>query len=222
MKFRIATVAIGVTAGLLVAATPPEGMTYEPTPVTIYNAQSCVQEGEDPRCVSTAFKLATSPGDSSVGNALNGSPASSAIYYVDGVYTYDSYSPGEGVAGERFIIDAAGNDVTGQVTLGGFVGVDASVDAAVSIQLSLRYFPADAEKPVTRTYTVESTKVAMTPVDNVFEYTIDIPDEFDGVETEVVGMKVAQRGINVLTSGWMDGEGGSYFVLPTLVAVPAV
>ncbi|MBW3619623.1 MAG: hypothetical protein KY461_05210 [Actinobacteria bacterium] len=220
MKFRTATVAVGVTVGLLVAATPPEGFTYEPTPVTIHNAQSCVQEGGDPRCVSTSYKLATSPGDSSVGSALTATPAASAIYYVDGAYSYDTYSPGEGVLGQRFVLDAAGNDITGQVTLRGFAGVDAAVDAAVSVQLSLRYFPVDADKPITRTYSVESTKVVMTPVDTVFEYTIAIPDEFDGVEAEVAGMKVAQRGINVLTSGFMDGEGGSYFVLPTLRAIP--
>lgn len=216
MKIRIATVAIGVTAGLLVAATPPDGFSYVEESTTIYNAIQCVTEGSSPSCVSTDYELSTGPGDNSVGTTFTATPIGSALYYADGeTYSYQTFKAKAGVLGRTFIADAA-RDVTGQVELRGWVGVNVAVDAAVAIQLNLRYEDEATGKMKPLRLEAEVEKIVMAaPGDNVFEYTIDLPDMLDGVEVTIADMGVAQRGVNVLTSGFMDGEGESFFEFPS-------
>lgn len=216
MKIRIATTVVGVAAGLLVAAAPPapDGFEYVPTEITVYNAIGCDQADDGTTCDSTQYYLSTAPGQDNVGSTFSFTPVGSAFYYADGGYTYDVFSPGDGVSGETYVIDAS-RDLTGQVTLSGFVSpVNAAVDAGVGVIIKLRYTPEGATKAKTVSLTATVDKPVMTPTDNVFAYTIDIPDELDGVEAIVSSMEVGQRGVNVATSGFMNGSGQSYFELP--------
>ena len=222
MRARIATLTVGLVAGLLVAAAPPapEGSTYEATQTRVNNAITCVRDETDgTTCASTTYTLSTELGDSTVGT-LPGptTPVNSAVYYVDGVYTYQPFSAGKGIAGVKFIADAE-RPLTGQVTLSGYrEAPDASVDAAVHIRLILQYVN-DAGKTVTRRLETEVTKPVMIPGDNVFAYEFDLPDEFDGRETTIGTFDLGLRGVHVLTNGFIDGQGGSFFDLPTWTLV---
>lgn len=213
MKIRTATVAAGIAACLLVAATPPEG--HVASSETIYNAISCVRAEDGTTCASTAYGLSTAPGDSTVGT-LPGptTPYNAAVYYVDGVYSYQAFSPAAGVAKETFLVDAS-QPLVGQVTLSGYRELpDASLDAGVSVQLILRTVDEATGKATSRVLETEVTKQVMAPGDNVFEYEFDVPDVFDHAETSVTSMKIGIRGVHVLTNGFMDGQGGSFFQLP--------
>lgn len=218
MRSRLAIAAAGLLA---VAAVPADGSAYEPSSETIHNIVGCVVGADGTTCESTTRQLSTVPGDQSVGTVGSVTPLNSAIYYVDGDYVPDTYAPGPGVKGETFIVDAS-EPLTGQVTLNGWVQ-DARVaaDAAVFVQLSLRYQDAVTGTSRTSHLSAEVEKPVMTPVDYVFAYEIDIPEELHEVEVTITGMDIATRGVNVLTSGFTNGEGGSFFVLPTLEVVEA-
>ncbi|MBW3619624.1 MAG: hypothetical protein KY461_05215 [Actinobacteria bacterium] len=218
MRARIATLTVGMVAGLLVAAAPtaPEGSTYEATQTRVNNAITCIRdESNGTTCASTTYTLSTELGDSTVGS-LPGptTPVNSAAYYVDGVYSYQAFTAGKGIAGVTFIADA-GRPLTGQVTLSGWRELpDLSADAAVSIRLTLRSVD-EAGKTTTRRLETEVTKTVMVPGDNVFAYEFDLPAEFDGRETTISSMDLGLRGVHVLTNGFIDGQGGSFFDLPT-------
>ncbi|MBW3661618.1 MAG: hypothetical protein KY469_00840 [Actinobacteria bacterium] len=61
----------------------------------------------------------------------------------------------------------------------------------------------------------------MAALDNVYEFTMEVPEELDGVEVTDLTFEHAFRGVHVVTNGWVNGNDGSFFDLPYYQEVDA-
>lgn len=207
-----------VTVGALaVAAAPPEapeGQEYVPASENVIMAIGCTGDGAT--CESTEYFLSKTPGSSSVGTTFTATPIGSAFYYADGEsYSTQNFFSDETLP-ESYVL-RAGEDLTGQVTLRAYVsGAELAVDSAVYVEITAYEVAEDGSRGDFVTLgEAEVEKVVMVPGDNVYEYSIDLPDELEGVAVTDLSLDLGQRGVNVLTSGFVDGEGASFFEVPT-------
>lgn len=210
IRIVVSAVALLVATGAAASAeTTTEGGTVLTERVNF--AIDCVQEGSDPRCVSTAYNLSTEPGDSSVGNALTISPAGYALWAADG-YTVTSFAGDPTLRPEYTLV--GGSEITGQVAYRAY-GDAPELAADAGVQVSLFATRVDTRRSVVLG-DVEVTKAAVTPGDASFSFTFVVPEALDGVAVKALSADIGQRWITA-GYGFMDGEGLSYFDLPHVV-----
>lgn len=208
------TVRIGLTALLAVALVgfgpPPEGYEHAPDSEQVYLAIGCNQaDPNSPSCDSTEYWLGTEPGQSNVGNVGSVTPINEVSYLTDGPWSFaefygdDSLQPG--------YILRTDEPLTGQVTLGGFFGGHSSADSTIKVEIFAR--AGDDLRPITLGE-AEATKLVATPLDRVYEFEIELDEELETVEVEQLRLRLSVRGVHVLTNGFVNGSGGSWFHLP--------
>lgn len=211
MKIRTAVSAVALLVVTGAAASAETTTEVEVLTERVNFAIDCVQEGSDPRCVSTAYNLSTAPGDSSVGNALTISPAGYALWAAEG-YSVSSFAGDTTLRPEYTLV--GGSEITGQVTYRAYNDAPA-LAADAGVQVSLFATRVDNRRSVTLG-DVEVTKTAVTPDDASFAFTFVVPEELDGVAVKALSADVGQRWITA-GYGFMDGEGLSFFDLPHVV-----
>lgn len=205
----VTTVAVLGLAAVSIAADPPAEGTER-----IYLGIGCQQAEDGATCDSTEYWLGEVAGASSVGTTYSATPLGTAEYYSGGDWSYAQFFSDDSLAESYTLV--GDQPILGQVTVGGFIGgAEIAVDGAVRVELSAKKAgggtidlgEADVEKPVV-------TPSGATPDSIVYAFELPANAEFDGVEITSMTMTVHVRGVSVLTNGFVDGEGESFFDLP--------
>jgi hypothetical protein len=213
VKTRLALAGLG----LLLAGTAPgavadgEDLLVERINVNI----GCNQEAGTPTCATTQYWLGTGVGTNSVGQNGAITPLDWATHNESGEYRTTVF------AGDRTLQDAyvlrGGSTITGQISSGGYLGgAEASVDSGVFVRLS-GSVPRDdnpTRKRAVELGSAEVTKMVVTPEDTVYSFSFKVPQELDGKPVSGLTADIGQRHLTVLQNGFIDGEGGSFFLLP--------
>jgi hypothetical protein len=211
----VAVIALGAAA----AVAEDEEFELVPADEQIFAAIQCIRaDPSQPTCDSTVYELGLQPGDSTVGTVPgNTTPASYVNYLQSGQPSYQEFFAGETLA-PTYIL-RTDEPITGQVTVQGYGGTDTSVDATVSVRLTANRVGAPG---LLTLGTAESNKPVATPTaeGRTFEFEIEVDEELDGTEVRNLSLGIAYRGIHVLTSGFLNGQGGTFFHLPYYEVVP--
>lgn len=210
MKLRTATALLGllVATGASASASTTASSSVQLTE-RVQFALQCVQEGSDPRCVSTNYALSLSPGTSSVGNALTITPAG----YVAGT-TPLAFSADKTLAASYTLV--GGSVIKGQVSLRqtGSATTPVAVDSTVEVALRAVKV-ADKRSVVLGSASVNKVVVA-SPSDAVYAFELTVPAALDGVDVRSLSAEVSNTQISA-GYGFFDGQGGSFFDLPHTV-----
>lgn len=212
MKLRTATALLGLLVATGASASAATDGSGSSRTERVHFALQCVQEGSDPRCVSTNYALSLSPGTSSVGNALTVTPAG----YAAGT-TPLAFAADKTLAASYTLV--GGSVIKGQVSLRqtGSATTPVAVDSTVEVALrAVRV--ADKRSVALGSATVKKMVVA-SPADAVYAFELTVPAALDGVAVRSLTGEVSNTQIGA-GYGFFDGQGGSYFDLPH--SVPAV
>ena len=222
MRSTISKTAAIVIAAMLVvmpvsAATPaPDGFTYEPTSQRITMGIGCEGEG---LCNTTEYWIGDRAGTSNVGSIPGPvTPANEVFYQVEGQALNATDFPANTWLYNREFLLRTDEPMTGQVTLAGYGGVGFGVNSTVDVVISGRN--RTTNRPFTLTATATDHHLPGAPL--TLEYSIDLDPTMDGDTVVFDNLNLVVRGVNVLT-GFVNGQGDSYFTVPThkLVAVTA-
>ncbi|HVM26047.1 MAG TPA: hypothetical protein VM433_00030 [Mycobacteriales bacterium] len=205
MRVRTAAAALA----LLVAAGPAvadDGAAAVQSTERVQFALQCVQEGSDPRCVSTNYALSLKPGTSSVGNALTITPAG----YVLGTTPLD-FAADSTLASSYTLV--GGSTIKGRVSLRqtGSGSTPVAVDSTVSVDLAA--VRVDTKRSVPLGSATVNKVVVASPSDAVYAFEFTVPAALDGVAVRALSGSVSNKQISA-GYGFFDGQGGSYFDLP--------
>jgi hypothetical protein len=208
MRIRTAVAALG----LLVAAGPAvadNDAAAAQSTERVQFALQCVQEGSDPRCVSTNYALSLNPGTSSVGNALTVTPAGYAL----GTTPF-SFAADRTLASSYTLV--GGSTITGQISLRqtGSRSTPVALDSTVSVALSA--VRVDNKKFVSLGDATVNKLVVASPKDAVYAFKLTVPAALDGVDVRALSGEVSNKQISA-GYGFFDGQGGSFFDLPFYV-----
>jgi hypothetical protein len=226
MHSRLVRTLLSVTAVILLAASAAiaeetEEFELVPADEQVFAAIQCIRaDPNQPTCDSVVYELQLAPGDSTVGTVPgNTTPASYINYTQSGQPNYQDFFAGDSLA-PTYVL-RTDEPVTGQVTVQGYGGSDTSLDATVSVRLTATR--TDAPGMVTLGE-VESNKVVATPTaeGRTFEFEFDLDEALEEQEVRNLSLGIAYRGIHVLTSGFLNGQGGTFFDLPYYEVVPVV
>ena len=211
MKIRTGTALLGL---LVATGASASAATTDPAPAVqrVQFALQCVQEGSDPRCVSTNYALSLEPGTSSVGNALTVTPAG----YAAGTTPY-AFAADKTLAPSYTLV--GGSTIKGQVTLRQTgsastpVALDSTVDVALSaVRLDTRRSASLGTASVNKT-------VVASPADAVYAFELVVPAALDGVAVRSLSAEVSNTQVSA-GYGFFDGQGGSFFDLPHTAPAP--
>lgn len=181
----------------------------------VFFAINCIRaDPTSPTCDSTAYQLSRQPGDSSVGSSLAVTPLDYITYHTNG-YRMQAFSRHASLPPTYTL--QGGSTIKGQVTLRGYNSTMFAADSGVYVEISAMKLGDFASTVLGEG---EITKVvALAGVeDGVYEFEFTVPADLEGVEVEALSAAIGQRHITALGSGFMDGQGGSYFTLPVYVA----
>jgi hypothetical protein len=204
-------------AGTAVAVPPeaPEGFEYVPAEEHVNMAIVCPGTGT----CSATYTLSQFPGTESVGSTFTFTPLEYLFHATGSGAPFGTYTPDETLEPEYVV--RADEPITGQVTMGGFIGgAEFGADSTVEVVLtgtragsfqSVALGSASVNKPV----------VTPTAEGRVYPFSFSVPADLDGVKVNNLSLDLYVRGIQVLQNGFVDGEGGSYFDLPYYRLVPA-
>ena len=209
----LSTVALGALP-VQAATPPPEGFTYAPASERVMMGIGCTGTGV---CDSTQYWIGKNAGDSSVGTIPGPvTPANEVAYQARGEALSNTDFPADnGMVSREFRV-RTDEPLTGQVTIGGYQGVGSGVNTTVDLIISGR----NRTSGKSFTLTATSTGNQVPQEDLVLEYSIDLDPSWDGDMISFSNVNLVVRGVNLL-NGFVDGEGGSFFEVPThlLVAV---
>lgn len=202
--------ALALAAGAAGAST-----TLQPDSEKVYFAINCVRAPDGATCASTAYELSLQPGDSGVGQLGAVTPLDYVTYHTDG-YRTQEFVP-NATLDDSYIL-RTDESLTGVIELSGYQGTHFSVDSGVYVRI-LATEPGSFT-PITLGEG-EITKIVGAPGDTTYEFTFDVPADLDGTVVSSLSAEVGQRHITVLGSGFIRGQGESYFDLPIYEEVVA-
>lgn len=212
MKIRAALIAAALGTTLLAAApTPPDGFEYVPSSQTIQMGIGCTGTGV---CDSTEYWIGLNAGTSTVGS-LPGqtTPVNEVTYQVEGAAAYiDEFPADDSIFGKEFVL-RTDEALEGQVTISGYQNAGFSPNLTIDIDLLVKIDGGFGLLEATAT----TTHLPGGPV--VLEYSIPLDEDDDGKTIVFDSLELTVRGANVLT-GFINGQGGSYFDVPTYELVP--
>lgn len=214
MRSTISKTAAIVIAAMLVvmpvsAATPaPDGFTYEPSSQKITMGIGCEGTGV---CDSTEYWIGNRAGTSSVGQVGTVTPLNEVFYQVEGAALNSSDFPANTWLYNREFLLRTDEPLTGQVTLRGYGNAGFGVNTTVDVVISGRN-RTDNNRPFTLTATATDQHLPGAPV--ALKYSIDLDPAMDGDSVVFDNLNLVVRGVNVL-SGFTNGQGESYFTVPT-------
>ena len=214
MKLRTATAALGLllATAATAGADTVSGSEVATSTERVQFALQCVQEGSDPRCVSTNYALSLEKGTSSVGNALTVTPAG----YVAGTTPY-AFAADPTLAASYTLV--GGSTIKGQVTLRqtGSGSTPVAVDSTVTVDLGA--VRVDNRRSVALGSASINKIAVATPAQAVYAFEFIVPDALDGVAVRSLSAEVSNKQISA-GYGFFDGQGGSWFDLPYLQPEP--
>jgi hypothetical protein len=206
MRLRTAAAALAllVAAGPAVASDSSADAAQSTERVQF--ALQCVQEGSDPRCVSTNYALSLTPGTSSVGTVLTVTPAGYAAGTTPLAFAADNT-----LATSYNLV--GGSTIAGQVSLRqtGSRSTPVAVDSTVSVLLSA--VRVDNRKALSLGSATVHKLIVASPSDAVYAFELTVPAELDGVAVRALSSEVSNKQISA-GYGFFDGQGGSFFDLP--------
>jgi choice-of-anchor B domain-containing protein len=178
----------------------------DPVDQTVYFSIGCERAEDGTTCARTVRSLSAEPGESSVGTIGDLTPLNEAIYLLDGTERTQQYGADATLA-DRYRL-RSGQPIEGQITLQSFSDAGAGL---TTVYVELSGLDADNQRIKLGDATVTQLMPPGGPT--VFEFTIELEPDLDGVVVEGLSAGVAVRGANLL-AGFTDGEGGSFFTLP--------
>lgn len=213
-------VTIGATTLAAIASVaahnpPPDGFEYVPRTEFINMNIGCDQGDDGTTCDSTEYWLGKDLGTDSVAQVGWTTPQDWAATTATGTYRYTSF-PGNSTLQPQYILNAQ-DDIEGRVEIGGYIGgAEFAADSGVSLVFTATN--ADTGQSLTLG-SVEVTKPVVTPGvatpdSRVYEFTIELAEDLDGVAITSLSVDVGMKHLTVLTNGFMNGQGGSFFELP--------
>ena len=219
MRSTISKTAAIVIAAMLVvmpasAATPaPEGFTYAPSSQKVTMGIGCEGEG---LCNTTEYWIGDKAGTSSVGSIPGPvTPANEVFYQASGEALNTTDFPANAWLLNREFLLRTDEPLTGQVTLRGYGGVGFGVNTTVDVVIDGR------NKTTNRPFTLSATSTAnhLPGAPLTLKYSAGLDPAMDGDSVVFDNLNLVVRGVNVLT-GFVNGQGESYFTVPTHRLVP--
>lgn len=219
MRIRTA-VTIGATTLAAIASVaahtpPPDGFEYVPRTEFVNLNIGCDQGDDGTTCDTTEYWLGKDVGTDNVAQLGWTTPLDWATTTANGTYRYQSF-PGNSTLEPQYILNAH-DDIEGQVEIGGYAGgAEVAADSGVSVVFTAR--DADTGQVLTLggaevTKPVVTPGVA-TPDSRVYEFTIELAEDLDGVAITSLRVDVGMKHLTLLANGFMNGQGGSFFELP--------
>lgn len=202
---------------VLLPTTASAEVVLEPRTETVYFGAGCPPANPAGSCASTEYFLSRQPGTSNIGNLLT------AVAYVQraqsGSYAANEYN-GDSTLRESYILQG-GAPLSGQIVVGGFVsGAEFAVDSTVQITITAH----EVGTPTFQRVTLASAlveKIVVTPGDRTYEFSVELPEELDGVAVDRLRASIGHDSVTVLGNGFVNGTGDSWFSLPYYREVPA-
>jgi hypothetical protein len=195
---------------------PPEGFEFEPASQKIVMGIGCEGEG---LCNSTEYWIGDRPGASNVGSIPGPvTPANEVAYQAQGqALNSQDFPANTWLSGREFHL-RTDEPLTGQVTLAGYGNAGFGANTTVDVVIGVR------NRTTNRTFTLTASATehhlpAAGPL--VLEYSIDLDPAMDGDVVTFNNLNLVVRGVNVLT-GFINGQGESYFTAPTYRLVEVV
>ncbi len=168
-------------------------------------------DASSPTCDSTNYALSRLPGDSGVGNLADLTP----VGWSEGGRSI-------GFAADDTMADSyvlrGDSTITGEVVLTGYQGITLAGDSTVEVSL----YASDLEGGFVTLGAASVNEPVVAGVGDgvAYAFEITVPAGLEGVEITGLNADVKIGAVSVLTWGFVDGRGGSFFDLPYYELVP--
>lgn len=174
-------------------------------------------QGAGGTCDTTQYWLGLTPGGSSVGTIPQTvTPWNWAFSAAGNDIVYAEYAGNNELAPTYTL--RADEPIAGRIQTQGYQGPTVSADSTVTVELrAQRQTPTGGWQSTTLgTAAVNQTLVAGTAA-AVYEFELALPETRQGEVIRNLNATLYFKGIHVLTNGFVNGQGGSWFDLPHLV-----
>jgi len=218
LHLTVIATAMLMGAGTAAAAPPepPEGFEYVPAKDQVMLGIGC-QQGAGGTCDSTEYWLGDNAGTDSVGTVpQTTTPWNYAFFAAGDEIAFATFVANETLPSEYVL--RSDEPIGGQISMSGYQGTNASADSTVRVALSATR-AGSFQAVDLGTATVNKT-VVTSAAENVYPFQLTVPSNLDGVAIRDLSMVVYFRGVHVLTNGFVNGAGGSFFDLPYYALVP--
>ena len=210
----VAATMLGAGTAAAVPPEAPEGFEYVSAKEHVVMAIVCPGTGT---CTAT-YTLSQNPGTESVGSTFTFTPLEYLFHATGSGAPFGTFTPDQTLEPEYVL--RADEPITGQVTMGGFIG-GAEFAADSTVEVVLTGTRAGSFQTVALgSASVNKIAVTPTPEGRVYPFSFSVPAELDGVAVNNLSLDLYVRGIQVLQNGFVNGQGGSYFELPYYELVP--
>jgi hypothetical protein len=191
---------------------------YIPRTSKIFMSMGC-DAAETGTCNTTQYWLGKTAGQDSIGGIPQTITPWNYVFSAAG----DDIAFGPFTHGEDLPLSyTARTDqpIRGQVTVRGYGGPYASADSTVAVELTADNADPRGVYPVFERVSVNKQTAVGTGATNTYAFEIPWPSDLpDRSVLTNLSVTLYFKGVHVLTSGFIDGEGGSYFNLPNYEVV---
>jgi len=212
----VAATMLGAGTAAAAPPEPPEGFEYVPATDQVMLGIGC-QQGAGGTCDTVEYWLGKNAGTDSVGTVPPTTTPWNYVFYAAGTENvFATFAANESLPSEYIL--RSDEPIKGQISLSGYSGTHASVDSTVRVALSATRVGSFQAVDL-GTATVNKT-VVTSAAENVYPFELAVAPNLDGVAVRDLSMVLYVRGVHVLTNGFVDGAGGSFFDLPYYALVP--
>ena len=220
MRVRTRRLAIVIAALFIMSGIAQAEPEYIPRTDKIYLSIGC-DAADTGTCNTTSYWLGKTPGNNSVSSVPQTvTPWNYAFSAAGEDIPFGPFTAGEDLPLSYTI--RTDQPIRGQVTVSGYAGPHVSADTTMAIELAADNADPRGVYPMFDRVVVN--KQTAVGAGNTHTFTFEIPWPADLADKTVLTNLSATlyfKGVHVLTSGFIDGEGGSFLNLPNYEVVEA-